>query len=129
MSTTKTDIPTLEEAVEAGLDEDLVTDIKWAVTIRDNVAYEERTLAEQKRSANSTLMPALTLASHLTGSTSLRVGDSIVSLVDSNRPSLDKDKLKDGLLRRGVGVDVVAEALSEATSMSQSTSVRLRKAN
>ena len=118
-------VPTLEEALQLGLAEEVVTDIAAGVEYRMSAAEFDAQAKDHKAKGDEILGPAMVIAEMATGSKSIRAHGKVITLVDGSRSTLNKDKLKKELLRLGVAVGVIAEAVERATTVSEYVSIRM----
>lgn len=131
-------ILTLEEAAELGLPEEIVVDLKFGTTVRIQAANLEKQAEVQKAQANEILEPALQmLATFAEGWNLEDVGEvksiqidgrTFTRVVNSGRPSLNKDKMKEYLVSKGVKPEVVMAAIEAGTTVGKgSVSIAMTK--
>jgi hypothetical protein len=93
---------------------------------RNRISGIEKSVKEEKKTVNVDLEEAFT---HIDSDTSV-VWDGFgsVGIVESTRSSINKDLLKEELLRLGLGVDVIVGVVEKSSKVSTSVSVKFTPA-
>lgn len=134
-------ILTLEEAQELGLPEEVVVDLKFGATARVQAATLERQAEAQKKQANDILEPALQLLAtfaegwpvvgdYVGEVKSIQIdGRTFSRVVRAGSASLNKDKMKEYLVTKGVAPELVMAAIEAGTTIGAgSVSVSMKEA-